>query len=117
MTRVNECTGVCCRRFFLPHDKRSLPDGLGAARLRSQGFRLGLNTVWFPDDIVAWGNLLEFIEPYETADGRPGGFWRCRAWDEATGLCRIYEHRPKACADYPYGGACEHCGGTGVDAC
>jgi Fe-S-cluster containining protein len=36
------------------------------------------------------------------------GYYTCRAWDEDTRLCTIYEDRPNMCRGYPYGNACSH---------
>lgn len=35
-------------------------------------------------------------------------FFKCNKWDEETGLCTIYERRPKMCRDYPYEGKCDY---------
>jgi len=38
-------------------------------------------------------------------------WYACRHWDEETRLCRIYEHRPQICRDFPYDEECRHgCG-------
>ena len=40
-----------------------------------------------------------------------GFVYMCRNFDEATGLCTIYDQRPQMCRDYPYARGCEYeCG-------
>lgn len=34
--------------------------------------------------------------------------YKCRHWDENTTLCTAYDERPRMCAQYPYGKACQH---------
>jgi Fe-S-cluster containining protein len=46
------------------------------------------------------------------AESGSGELYRCKHWNETTGLCGIYEDRPDMCRDYPYRGACIHCGGS-----
>lgn len=36
------------------------------------------------------------------------GYYSCRAWDEETRLCTIYDTRPQMCRGYPYGRGCQH---------
>lgn len=46
--------------------------------------------------------------PDDPSAAMPNGLYTCRHWDEDTGLCGVYEDRPRMCRDYPYARACDH---------
>lgn len=102
---ISECTGRCCERFWLPFRPDSLRRAVAAIALSSRGTP-GVKT--FRIDLAAWAPLLRYLEP-----GDPGyGYWSCDGYDRTWKLCRLYEHRPHTCRDYPYTVPCKHCGGT-----
>lgn len=90
------CGGRCCKSFPMSVS----PFRLGEIYQLSKGL---------PDqysvDAVTICEML--IRTDQEDDEMPS--YTCKHL-EAGGLCGIYEQRPKMCREYPYGGACDHCG-------
>ncbi len=108
MPGVPECTGACCAVFpvgGLTHAEAT-PTLFGridggatiAAMLRP----VELDEA--AERIERYGLNLAFRE-------YPHALFACNRWDEQTQRCMAYEARPTMCSQYPYDGACHHCGG------
>lgn len=104
---IPECDGRCCAvfPFSTPIDKARDP------KVRSIAIKL--------TDEEADERIERFDLHFENLNATGltersgiGELYKCRHWDEITGLCGIYEDRPDMCRNFPYLGACSHCGGT-----
>lgn len=96
------CAGKCCAVFYYP----TSPDALRARKnpLPDDHFIADMLIGLTPDEAQARAERFE-VPP---ADWTPGKTFTCKHWDEESGLCGVYEKRPKMCAEYPYGRKCEH---------
>ena len=94
LTIIDSCEGcgACCRVVTLPPFRRIFNEGGEEAweRLR-----------WDRPDL-----LIEIlaVEKAIKAAGLPSFGSPCLWLDPATGLCRHYEHRPRACREFAVGG-------------
>jgi Fe-S-cluster containining protein len=59
-----------------------------------------------------WRDVITIAEMVIRLDEEPDEMidYTCRRLDRSTGLCTIYERRPKMCREFPYERACGHCG-------
>jgi len=104
------CDGRCCAVFPLA--------AKGYKQLQAHPetfvggpFMLDMIVVLTPDEATARKARFGLVVP-------EGHTWEsnvhtCRHWDEATGLCGVYDQRPLMCRAYPYGRACVFCGWNG----
>src|SRR5690348_13091092 len=97
----NPCGGKCCECF--PFSMRA--ERLGQLYLEAKTYDLSgddpASKHW--RDIITIAEML--IPLHQESDEQP--MYTCRHLDRSTGLCTIYEQRPKMCREYPYEGACE----------
>lgn len=113
------CDGRCCSLFTFSVDLKVIADRY--ADPAHPGTTTG-------DDL----KLLELLKPITVEEAKeraeqfgvegsykraldsnkvqPNGYYTCRAWDEDTGLCTVYDDRPLMCRGYPYGDGqvCSH---------
>lgn len=112
MSKIAECTGVCCAAFTWP---RTISEVRKRERLMLDGATIaGMLVPLTPKEAkerhVAFGGT----QPERFVWKRRGHYFTCRHWDEETRLCGIYDQRPAMCREYPYGKECDHgCGGCG----
>lgn len=88
------CRGHCCRRFYLPFTPEDLVETARAAWRGESG----------RDGWSAFAELIHMVIPLGPAE--QGGWYTCAYHDPVSGNCLIYAHRPRICAEYPYGRAC-----------
>lgn len=107
----HRCGGQCCRRFpinFTPSELRG--HYANALELR----RRGEENQW-ARDMIMMARMLIPLGP-DPFLGQP--MYTCKHHDVESGLCGVYESRPKMCRDYPGRdaaggpGACHICGFT-----
>ena len=109
MATIPECDGSCCRRFTLNlAGPSALRRWVANTQLVSRGVEAGPHAKW-NTDLVFWAPYLTYVGESDDGDH----LWSCGLFDDATGLCTMYEHRPEACVEYPNGQSCKHCGGSG----
>ena len=82
---MNQCKAMCCRGSLVL--KLTITE---EARFRERAAVLGLAALITPTS--DGGGLVRFAE-------HPGE--HCPMLDDATSACRIYEHRPQRCRDFP----------------
>lgn len=105
----HRCGGVCCQRFPI-----SMPPEEMAERYREiVAWRDAGNVLdrWMQDLVT----IVEMIIQLKPAEGEDRPMYTCRHLDRTSGLCTIYDRRPRMCSDYPgyeRGGSCSHCGFT-----
>jgi len=103
----DRCTGRCCRDFDLPFT----PDALRAAAAASRAAREAQEPL-APGAIPPFRNaeveqIAAMVIPVRPEPGNPYHYrYRCAHYDEDSGDCAIYDHRPDMCIDFPYGSAC-----------
>lgn len=105
MSVTPACNGMCCTVF--PYSTRLTEDHPLFALLEP----LDADQVEYRFERFGVGDNFYNYSAEGLAESH-GGAYMCREWDETTGLCRIYDSRPRMCSDYPYEGVCHHCGGT-----
>ena len=88
----NGCARVCCSGFEIDFSRKQLWE---------EAFKEDYGRSCLEDAKLLFV-LLEF--QYETETGY---HYTCRAYDEETGDCTIYEDRPQMCKDFPGNGGCE----------
>lgn len=126
-TPGSRCSGQCCNAFTLPctpeqiveaieHLKRCEVDPEYKATFLSGG---GPN-IWLP---MEYTTILPMLIPivyamegdqhpsnptHSIEKGRDGWYYTCVHFDDRTGNCNIYDHRPRMCSEYPYGNTCTY---------
>lgn len=113
------CDGRCCAVFFFPSTPREIKQ-----RIEDNGDYNGLDGMMIANMLIRltpaeareraerFGiSAPESTEMQKWTEDTP--LYTCKNWDEDTRLCKVYEVRPKMCADYPYGKPCGH--GCGFD--
>jgi Fe-S-cluster containining protein len=103
---IPECDGRCCAvfPFSTPIDRARDP------KVRSIAVKLSEEEA--EERIERFGlTFYNHSAAGVTENSGSGELYKCRHWDEVTGLCGIYEDRPQMCRDYPYTQPCVHCGG------
>jgi Fe-S-cluster containining protein len=97
---IARCSGDCCERFYLPYSPEEI------------AFFAEFEPSRFSDEIrdVVWPMLIyvekSALRPDGETDTEEAHYYTCRNFDRETRNCRIYDHRPKMCANYPYGNPC-----------
>lgn len=107
MTAPNGCAGKCCALLCLSVELAAL------RRLRTRDAAFVADMLVPLDLEQAEARALEFGVMREGGRLVPmERHFMCRHWDEATGLCSVYAHRPEMCRRFPAGGSCgyEGCG-------
>lgn len=111
MERVmDRCTGHCCKAFTIPYS----PDELRQAyvdwleQAQDTG-RKQPQDIWLIYPMARYLGFMHSPIPSISGANYPEAhFYSCKNFDETTGDCTIYEHRPKMCSEYPYGAGCDY---------
>lgn len=107
------CGGECCRRFVLFSDPvQRQAKYVGVTAWRDSG---GEMEPWMHDFLLVCEMLIDTGE----RSWDDNVVYTCKHLDRDTGLCSIYDRRPKLCRTYPENGtACSYCGfQKGRDTC
>lgn len=105
----DSCAGACCSVFPMHKDFPMFTRKTPATG--DQAYILDMLIPLTRRQAVARSRRLGYPDPPKY--GPKYGLFTCKHWNEETRLCGDYENRPKMCADYPYGRACERgCGFT-----
>jgi Fe-S-cluster containining protein len=92
------CTGLCCKKFYLPVKYDEL--------MKTEGSLNGsVEEREFIKDMVIW---LEDYKKTSEEDTHEGAYYTCRYWDTETHLCKVYEKRPIMCKGFPYKRKCKY---------
>jgi Fe-S-cluster containining protein len=104
----HKCGGACCRSFPLNFTPAKMGELYLAAIARRKEGATDRNT----RDMITIGEMLIPL----AEEGDEDVLYTCRHFDDAAGLCTIYDERPQMCSDYPgYGNPewkCQKCGFT-----
>lgn len=93
----HQCGGQCCRGFYIGFDVRAY--GLKYQEIVNWRDYDPVNNVLEPW-MVEHVTIAEMLVPLmQEPDEMP--LYTCRNLDTATGLCTIYERRPRMCSEYP----------------
>ena len=92
--------GVCCRAFlYTPQGEHDKKKYIAMDRLREY--------YWQRNDLIPISEeevlALNIIDPGSVVRTISYGcqYFKCRLYDEDTGLCRDHDNRPTACRDFP----------------
>ena len=132
------CSGHCCACFYLPYSPDALeaaymrwvklhgkpgPDqvpvsmsnGLDAFNGASASLLIDIHLIYPMLIYLGEGDRLmpKQIREVTTERGEERHYYSCVHWDQRTGNCQIYEHRPQMCREYPYrDNGCNYAGCT-----
>lgn len=116
------CDGRCCALFTYTIPLEQVADRYAAGESSHPEHDLQLLELLYPltyDEAlergVKYGITGLFGEGLGIGNPPENGYYSCRAWDEETRLCAIYDTRPQMCRGYPYGRGCQHGCGYDVD--
>ena len=109
------CGGKCCAVFYLGRTKEewlAIEDPSAEQKVIADMIIPLTNA-----EAVARQNDLNGNPDWQT-EAPEGHYFTCRHWDQTTGLCTIYDRRPRMCSDYPYDFVCQYkgCGGIADEA-
>lgn len=121
------CSGHCCSNFYLPFS----PEEIEAkyvlwTKFQGSGDKTNIMSMSVADqfqgcdtktpiDIHLIFPMLSYlgqdVMPRQVRRVEPDPdrhYYSCKHWDQETGDCTIYEHRPQMCREYPYRGKCNY---------
>ncbi len=107
------CDGRCCALFTYTIPLEKIADRYAAGKGAEDDLKL-LELLYPLNDEEAIERAARFgvggLFARALAEDRPpeNGYYSCRAWDEDTRRCTVYEDRPRMCQGYPYGRGCQH---------
>lgn len=100
----NGCSGNCCIRFCLPFSMEELAE-------KAKKYR-GVDVI-AAMVIPLNDNKLQNFDP-ATGERLPDNgklyHYGCKNFDSETRLCKIHDHKPDMCRDYPYENLCKYKG-------
>ena len=92
---TGRCSGHCCRKINIDASPEALSWDWKIWATEGKN-RFG--------DIHLLGPMLVYLGKSDVFPGRHA--YACRNWDEESGNCMIYEHRPYMCWSYPNNRGC-----------
>lgn len=109
--KTNACTGKCCVVFNYSCGIPTLQRRADYGDAESQ-FLVDMLIELSPDEAYERATRFDIAPRNEALDLRDwcdrAPVYTCRHWDEETGLCGVYEDRPRMCRDFPYGRRCDY---------
>lgn len=111
------CDGRCCSLFTFTTDLKEIADRVADGTSYDPEDDLKLLALLKPITIceaqeraARFGVEGDYKAALDAGYEQPNGYYTCRAWDEETRLCTVYDERPVMCKGYPYGDGrvCSH---------
>lgn len=98
------CGGRCCQNFVIGSHT---PERIGELYLNAKACEAAGVSVPSDRDIIFVAEMVIRIDEDDEWRAR----YTCKHFVEATGLCGVYDQRPKMCREFPYGKVCDYgCG-------
>jgi len=100
-TEISRCTGHCCEKFTLPYtpsELRKIYEGRGKGEIG--GATVDIDWKEAQQIILMVKSIMNDYTPKNPR------LYTCRNFDVTTRNCKIYDHRPRMCRNFPYGKKC-----------